>query len=228
MGKFLKVVTSKVLWINVLAVILFFVIALFVLMFSLRSCTNHGETVTIPTLVGINVDEAITMAENEGFVCEVIDTLIIDSLPKGVVVEQSPAKESQVKVGRTIYIKINTATDVYIDMPDFRGMQYKTLAVELQNKNLKLGTIKYKKDKDIKNIVLEQNYNGREIKPGTQIKRGSRIDFVIAGKDPNSKQEDEEEGELVDDDSDFFDIEGKEFDTPDGENPDDENDDFNN
>ena len=38
-------------------------------------------------------------------------------------------------------------------------------------------------------------YNGRPIEPGTEIKQGSRIDFVIAGRDPNSKEEDEDEEE---------------------------------
>jgi len=45
------------------------------------------------------------------------------------------------------------------------------------------------------NIVLKQLYNGRPIEPGTEIKQGSRIDFVVAGRDPNSKDDEEEDEE---------------------------------
>ncbi len=180
---------KKFLIFNILGILLFFVIAIVILMLSLRSCTRHGEKVTIPTVVGLNVDEAIALIESEDFEYEIIDTLAIDSLPKGCVVEQVPAKESLVKHGRKIFMKINTSEDIYVIMPDFKDAQFKTLHIQLQNAKLKMGNIRYKKVEDYTNIVLEQMYNGRPIAPGTQVKQGSRIDFVIAGKDPNSEED---------------------------------------
>lgn len=195
MKKFFNFIFSKAFWFNVLGIILLFVVAVVILMVSLKSCTRHGESVTVPTVVGMDADEAIEMLKNEGFNYEVIDTLLIDSLPKGVVVEQNPAKESLVKHGRTVYMKINTSDDIMVKMPSFVGEQYKVLDVRLKHAKLKKGTVKWQKDGEVVNIVLKQMYKGRPIEPGTEIKQGSRIDFVIAGRDPNSKEEEDEEEE---------------------------------
>lgn len=195
MKKLFNFIFSKAFWFNILGIILLFVLAIVILMFGLKSYTRHGESVTVPTVVGMNADEAIAMLEDEDFNYEVVDTLYIDSLPKGVVVEQNPAKESLVKHGRTVYMKINTTDDILVKMPQFVGVQYKVLDVKLKHSKLKKGDIKWQKDGEVVNIVLKQMYKGRPIEPGTEIKQGSRIDFVIAGRDPNSKEEDEEEDE---------------------------------
>ncbi len=195
MKKFFNFIFSKAFWFNILGIILLFVIAVVILMVSLKSCTRHGESVTVPTVVGMDADEAIAMLKDEDFNYEVIDTLFIDSLPKGVVVEQNPAKESLVKHGRTVYIKVNTRDEILVKMPSFVGEQYKTLDVRLKHSKLKKGTVKWQKDGEVVNIVLKQLYNGRPIEPGTEIKQGSRIDFVVAGRDPNSKDEEEEDEE---------------------------------
>ena len=195
MKKFFNFIFSKAFWFNILGIILFFVLAVVILMFSLKSYTRHGESVTVPTVVGMDADEAIAMLKNENFNYEVIDTLLIDSLPKGVVVEQNPVKESLVKHGRTVYMKINTSDDILVKMPQFVGEQYKVLDVKLKHAKLKRGRITWQKDGEVKNIVLKQMYKGRPIEPGTEIEQGSRIDFVVAGRDPNSEEEDDEEEE---------------------------------
>lgn len=195
MKKFFNFILSKAFWFNILGIILFFVLAIVVLMVSLKSCTRHGDSVTVPTVVGMDADEAIALLDDEGFGYEVVDTLFIDSLPKGVVVEQNPAKESLVKHGRTVYIKVNTRDEILVRMPSFVGEQYKVLDARLKHAKLKKGTVKWQRDGEVVNIVLKQMYKGRPIEPGTEIKQGSRIDFVVAGRDPNSKDEDEEEEE---------------------------------
>ncbi len=197
MKKFFNFIFSKAFWFNILGIILLFVLAVLILMLSLKSCTRHGEAVTVPTVVGMDANEAIAMLEEEGFNYEVVDTLFIDSLPKGVVVEQNPAKESLVKHGRTVYMKVNTVNEIMVKMPSFVGEQYKTLSVRLKHSKLKMGSVKWQKDGEVVNIVLKQMYNGRSIDPGTEIKQGSRIDFVVAGRDPNSQEEDEDEEEEV-------------------------------
>ncbi len=129
MKKFLNFILSKAFWFNILGIILFFVLAVVILMVSLKSCTRHGDSVTVPTVVGMDADEAIEMLKEEGFGYEIVDTLFIDSLPKGVVVEQNPVRESLVKHGRTVYMKINTRDEILVRMPSFVGEQYKVLDV---------------------------------------------------------------------------------------------------
>ena len=192
MKKFFNLVFSKAFLLNILGILVFFVIAIIILMASLRSCTRHGEKVTVPTVVGMEQDEALALLEREGFKDTIISILFIDTLPKGVIVEQVPTPESQVKPGRTIYLKVNSSEDIYIPMPDFVGHQSKTLENELKKYKLKLDKIKYQRHGEEKNIVLKQMYNGRQIKPGTEIKQGSAISFIVAGNGPEFYDEDEQ------------------------------------
>ena len=193
MKKFFNFIFSGAFWLNILGMIVFIVIVIVLLIVGLKSYTRHGESITVPTVIGMDTEEAIAMLKEEDFKYEIIDTLYIDSLPKGVVVEQNPAKESLVKHGRTIYLKVNTYNDILVKMPDFVGEQYKILDIRLKHSKLKMGNIKWQKDGEIVNIVLKQLYNGRPIAAGTEIKQGSRIDFVVAGRDPNSKEEEDSE-----------------------------------
>ena len=94
-----------------------------------------------------------------------------------------------------MYIKVNTRDEILVKMPSFVGEQYKVLDARLKHAKLKKGSVKWQKDGEVVNIVLKQMYKGRPIEPGTEIKQGSRIDFVVAGRDPNSKEEEEEEEE---------------------------------
>ena len=97
---------------------------------------------------------------------------------------------------------MNTDSDIYIKAPNFVGVSRKMLESELKKCNLKLGKLSYEKDGEVVNVVLKQKYNGRELRAGVDsVKLGSFIDFVIAGRDPNSKEEEEEE---VQDNSNLF------------------------
>ena len=48
----------------------------------------------------------------------------------------------------------------------------------LKNAGLKLGDTSFRPD-FAKNAVLEQSFNGTPIQPGTKVRMGSRIDFVL-------------------------------------------------
>ena len=67
MKKFFNFIFSKAFWFNILGIILLFVIAVVVLMLSLKSCTRHGDSVTVPTVVGLDADEAIKLLDDEDF-----------------------------------------------------------------------------------------------------------------------------------------------------------------
>jgi len=144
----------------------------------LDSFTKHGETVTIPTLLGMPTDEAIKLIEDNGFVYEILDTVFDSDFDKGAIVEQNPTPESLVKEGRRIYIIVNSNNDELISMPQLVGFSMRQVNSMVESYGLVIGNLRYVPD-IASNVVIKQMHEGDDIEPGTKIKKGSNIDLIL-------------------------------------------------
>jgi beta-lactam-binding protein with PASTA domain len=63
-------------------------------------------------------------------------------------------------------------------MPNLEGMSFRTAQIVLKQYGLKLKDTVFRPD-FAKNSVLEQQYNGERIKPGTKINMGSGVTLVL-------------------------------------------------
>jgi len=171
-------ITKKSFLINLLIVILIAILLVFAFFSSLGWLTNHDAVSKVPSVVGRNVEDAKKFLESQGFDVSVQDSVYIDSTAKQAVIRQSPEPEASVKEHRTVYLTINRAVAPLIEMPDLRGFSFKSAQLYLMSLGLKMGDTTYKPD-IAKNSVLEQEYNGKPIAPGTKINMGSFIGLVI-------------------------------------------------
>ncbi len=173
-----KFITSKPLWVNILSAIILISLLVFLFFSSLSWLTNHGETEKVPGIVGQNYTVAEKLLKAKGFDVIVLDSVFIDSAARGSVIKQSPEAEAMVKGGRTIYLTINRTVAPLIEMPSLTGFSLRSAEMYLQTLGLKLGDTTSKPD-IARNAILQQLYNGADIKPGTKIPMGSTISFVI-------------------------------------------------
>jgi beta-lactam-binding protein with PASTA domain len=81
-------------------------------------------------------------------------------------------------VNRTIYLTINRAVPPEIEMPNLLSMTFRNAEMVLQRYGLKLGDTVFKPD-FARNSVLDQQYKGASIKPGSKIRQGSAITLVL-------------------------------------------------
>ncbi|RFS26249.1 PASTA domain-containing protein [Chitinophaga silvatica] len=172
-------ITKRSFGFNLLVVIvLFFALAL--LFFSMLGViTKHGQQLTVPNVKGKNVVEAIDLLEKAGFEADVRDSIFIDSLPPLAVYAQTPDNGAQVKVGRTIYLTVNKTVAPMVKMPDLEGFTFRSAEMMLKSLRLNVGDTIYKPD-FAANTVLQQLFNGKRIKPGTEIPEGSNITLIIS------------------------------------------------
>lgn len=154
-------------------------ITLFVLLifFSLRFYTRHGESVSVPKLKGLSVENAIELIEAEGLKYQVDSVYQMDKQP-GLVVEQDPDPNTSVKLNRTIYLTVITRNAPNVGFPDILTMTFLEARAMLNSYGLKLGDTTYISD-IARDRVLEVSFGGQIIKKGQQIPKGSKIDLVL-------------------------------------------------
>lgn len=173
-----KFITAKPLWVNILFSLILVFIILFGFLFSLNFVTKHGETLVIPSVTGVSLQEASAILEGNGFEIMIQDSVYIDTASPHAVLRQFPEARSVVKKNRTVYLTINRAVPPTIEMPNFINMTFRSAEMSLKQYGLLLKDTFYKTD-FAKNAVLEQHYRGDQIKPGTKIQMGSEITLIL-------------------------------------------------
>jgi len=153
---------------------------------SLGFITKHGDTLVVPDVYKKNVQEAEMILEKAGFNVDVRDSIYIDSIPQLAVWEQTPAKGSTVKVGRTIYLTINKVVPPMVSMPDLEGFTFRSAEMMLHSLRLNVGDTIYKPD-FATNTVLQQLLNGKPLKPGKMVPEGSNITLVLSSGTGNTE-----------------------------------------
>ena len=173
-----KFLTAKPLWVNILAGVVLLLLLLLLFLGSLALLTQHGKTIRIPTVTGLSYTEAKKSLEGQGFEVQIQDSVYSDTMRPLQVVKQFPEAESQVKINRTIYLTINRSQAPFIQMPNLVSMSFRNAEMVLRQYGLKIGDTIFKPD-FARNSVLEQQFKGAAIKPGTQIQQGSAITLVL-------------------------------------------------
>lgn len=155
----------------VLALVLFFYVYLPI-------TTNHGESITVPDIAGMSLEEARTFLESRNLAYVVNDSSFsLDHAP-GIVLSQYPKAGANVKENRKIYVSINASVPPEVRMPKLIDTSLKSAELTLRSFGLQVGTITYKKDL-AQNAILGQYMGGNEIKSGTMVKKGSKIDLIV-------------------------------------------------
>ncbi|MGL4360386.1 MAG: PASTA domain-containing protein [Sediminibacterium sp.] len=173
-----KFITSKPLWVNILAGLGLIIIIVLLFFASLDWLTGYGHKEKVPSVVGQHIIAAQKILEDKGFQVAIQDSVYIDTVAKQAVIRQSPEADAEVKTGRTIYLTVNRTIPPQVEMPNLSGFSIRSAEMYLQSLGLKLGYVTYKPD-IARNAVLEQLYNNAPIKPGTKIAIGSVISFVL-------------------------------------------------
>ncbi len=175
-----KFIARQPFWINFLAAIVLLFLIGFLILQSLSWFTNHGSYLKVPSVTGKKVDEAVKFLEKEGFDVVITDSAYSDSMPLNTVKKQIPAAEATVKVNRTVFLNINPSSLPLVEMPRLEGLSYRFALENLEKNHLKLGDTTIRAD-FMKGSILEQNYKGNRILPGTKLRWGSAVSLVIGG-----------------------------------------------
>jgi eukaryotic-like serine/threonine-protein kinase len=181
MGFFRKlriVFASKWLWINLAAVALLAVILLWWTGGYLNRYTGHGESVTVPTLKGMTIEEAEQFLRDKPLSLFILDSIYNPELKPGEIINQNPDANSKVKEGRRIYLTIRSYEAEQETVPDVEGISLRNAVSKLKNAGFIVGELIYRPYK-YRNAVLHVSYKGDKVIAGTSFPKGTTLDLVV-------------------------------------------------
>lgn len=147
----------------------------------LDRATMHDRTLSTPDLSGMTLEEAGLVLEGQGFKYTVLDSSkYFPKMKPRAVFDQDPTAGTPVKAGRRIYLKINRSRYEMIAVPfiDFENEKFADAERRLRNAGFTIGEITYAPHIG-KDVVIAIRHGERDLNPGDQLLRTSRIDFVL-------------------------------------------------
>lgn len=174
----LKFLISKLFLKNLLYAIGILIVLFFFSFIILKIYTHHGQAISVPNYTGLTLEEVVKKARKNKFRVEVIDSVFINNLPKGTVIEQNPNPGFKVKANRRIFLTLNAFNPEKVKMPNITGVSLRQADGMLKNAGLEIGKLIFVPDIAVNN-VLKQKYNESEILEGELIPKGSKIDLVL-------------------------------------------------
>jgi beta-lactam-binding protein with PASTA domain len=173
-----KFITSRPFWVNLLVAFALALLIFFIILKMLGSITQHGQYLTVPSVIGKKTEEAIKFLEEKGFEVQIQDSVYVDTSKMGIVLKQLPDANSTVKINRVVLLTVNRVTLPLVDMPALQGKTLNYALEILKRSHLSLGDTTFKPD-FMRGSVLEQTYRGNPITSGSKLPWGSRVGLVI-------------------------------------------------
>lgn len=176
---FMKVLRSvRMLFWNLVAIVLFVAAAAYTALLWMDSYTRHGETVTVPNVKGLPAEQAANELGKQLLKSQVIDSTYVRGMPAGAVLEQIPEGASKVKEGRVVYLTINTGTVPTLIIPDLiDNSSFRQAEAKLRSMGFKLNAPEMVPGE--RDWVYGIKHNGRMLRVGENIARDSYLTLCI-------------------------------------------------
>jgi eukaryotic-like serine/threonine-protein kinase len=169
---------SKVFLKNLGLAAVILVAMIMILLIWLNFYTRHGQSRSVPNLVGLTMEQTARAAKKSKMRYQIVDSVYTNTVPRGCIAEQNPKPGFKVKKWRNIMLTINAFNPEMVAMPNLVNLPKRQALALIESAGLETGTLKYIPDISI-DVVINQLYNGREITEGDSLQKGSVIDLVL-------------------------------------------------
>ncbi len=185
---------------NILMMIGAFVGLVIIVLFLLNFYTKHNESITVPTVKGLQVQEAAGILESSDLRYEISDSIFQAEGAPGSIIEQIPKEQSKVKKGRTVFLVIKAKGVQLVSVPELKDYSRRQAEAQLASLGFNKVTIQ-EVPAAYKGLVISISYRGKQLTPNQKIPKGSPLVMTVgAGGDIS-------EGDSISEESDSQDIE---------------------
>ncbi len=163
---------------NILLMVIVFVVLVALVLFSLNIYTQHDKTVTVPSVKGLQSEEAGGILSSAGLNYEISDSIFQQGGTPGAVLEQVPKEQSIVKQNRTVYLIIQAKGEQMVPVPELKDFSRRQAEAQLNSlgfSNLIIEEV----SSPYAGIVISVSYKGQELKPNQKVPKGSTLKMVV-------------------------------------------------
>ena len=171
-------ILSKLFLKNLGYAIVIIVGAVLVLLIWMNFYTRHGQARPVPNFIGLTMDQTVKLAKKSRLRYQVIDSIYTTIVPRGCVAEQNPKPGFKVKKWRNVVLTINAFHPEMVAMPNLVDLPKRQAILLAESSGLEIGLLKYRPDLSI-DVVIDQQFNGKNINTGDSLQKGSVIDLVL-------------------------------------------------
>lgn len=175
---FLRFVFSRLFLKHLLIAVAILAVMIWLTLQGLAWFTLHNQYLVVPDFRGMTMQEITGDPGNSPYRFQVTDSVFVPEKTKGSVLSQDPFPGAKVKKDRTIYVTIVSFVPEKTTMPDLKDLTLRQAQTMLQTAGLKLGKLEYIPSFD-KDAVQNQFYQGKVIRPGTVLEKGSVISLTL-------------------------------------------------
>ena len=140
--------------------------------------TNHGESITVPSVEGLPITRVEAFLESHDLRYEVNDSSYSADYPPLTVLKQYPAAGAKVKENRKIFVSVNRKNPPTVKMPDLVDGSLTNAEAVLRGSELKRGKIRLVRGPFL-NVVKEMQVDGNKVVPGVLVPKGTTVDLVV-------------------------------------------------
>lgn len=140
--------------------------------------TRHGQQVEIPSLGGLQAEEANRLLHAKGLHAEIVDSVYFRDGVPGAVIDQTPKAGNKVKEGRAIYITIYSRTPQMVSVPelvDYSTRQAMAMLTSMGFNQIAIEEI----PAEYAGLVVAVKYHGRPLAAEEKIPAASPITLVV-------------------------------------------------
>ena len=176
--KILTKLASAYVWGNIIAVIIVVTFLCVGVRYGMQLYTRHGESIVIPNIVNMQLDDAEDKLSEMGLQIVVTDTGYIKTLPPDCILDQSPISVKRMKGGRIIYVTINSAGSPTLIVPDIvDNGSYREASAKLASMGFKLGEPEWIPGE--KDWIYGLKIGGKQVKAGDRISTEAKLVMVV-------------------------------------------------
>lgn len=163
---------------NILLMIAAGFVLVIIVLFFLSIYTKHDESVVVPAVKGLQVEDAEGILKAANLQYEVVDSIFTTGGVPGAITEQTPKEQSKVKEGRTIFLTIQAKGIQMVAIPELKDYSRRQAEAQLNS----LGFDKIIIDEvpsAYAGIVISVSYKGQTLSPNQKIPKGSTLRMTV-------------------------------------------------
>lgn len=169
---------NRAFWLNLIAMPIVVIAIIIGVMHWLDNYTHHGQSIIVPNVQGLPLKQAENEFGKKNLKTVVVDSNYVKGMPAGSVLEQKPAGGAKVKIGRTIYLTINTAEIPKVAIPDIiDNSSYRQAEARLRALGFKLTAPELISGE--KDWVYGIKFQNKELTNGEKIPREAVLTLCI-------------------------------------------------